>query len=186
VLSAAVGQLGQALTCVVRLDPLVLLLVQLLQIEQRVLVVRIELQHFVERLERPFDEPAALVIGAETQQHVGVFELAQARPLEQGLVDGDRLADLALLAIQVAEDHVNLERVGVEAGRTAQFFDRHVDLIGDEEIEPEDVVGLLAGAPAIDPLAVAQLVPLPGLADGEPREERDQRREYRSVGAHAR
>ena len=44
-------------------------------------------------------------------------------------MDGDRLADLSLFAVQVAENHVNFERVGVEAGRAAQFLDGEVDLV---------------------------------------------------------
>ena len=81
--ASIVGQLRQALPRVVRLGPLVLLLVQLLQVDQRVLVLRIEPQHFVERLERAIDEAAALVVEAEAEQHVGVLELAQLRPLQQ-------------------------------------------------------------------------------------------------------
>ena len=63
----------------VGLGPLVLLFVQLLEVGERVLVLGIEPQHFGERLERPIDEAAALVVEAEAQQHVGVFELAQVR-----------------------------------------------------------------------------------------------------------
>ena len=58
------------------LVPLMLLFVQLLQVEQRVLVLRIEPQHLVERLERAIDEPAALEVEAEAQQHVGVLDAA--------------------------------------------------------------------------------------------------------------
>ena len=46
-----------------------------------------------------------------------MLELRQPRPLQQRLVHGDRLADLSLFAIQVAENHVDLERVGVERWR---------------------------------------------------------------------
>ena len=55
-----------------------LFLVQLLQVEQRVFVLRIEPQHFVERLERAIDEPAALVVEAEAEQDVGVLERGSA------------------------------------------------------------------------------------------------------------
>ena len=67
-----------------------------------------------------------------------------------------------------------------------QLFDGEVDLVGDEEVQAEDVVRRLARAPPIDPGAAAQLVALPGLADGQPDQQRDQRREQRRVGAHAR
>ena len=59
-----VGELRQPLPRVVGLGPLMLFLVQLLQVEQRVLVLRIEPQHLVERLERAIDEAAALVVEA--------------------------------------------------------------------------------------------------------------------------
>ena len=51
-----------------------LLFVQLLEVDERVLVLRIEPQHLVERFERAIDEPAALVVEAEAEQHVGVLE----------------------------------------------------------------------------------------------------------------
>ena len=158
-----------------------LLLVQLLEVHEGVLVLRIEAEHLVERLERAIDESAALVIEAQAEQHVRVLEPREPRALQQALMDGDRLADLALLAIQVAEDHVHFERVAVEAGRAAQFFDRQIDLIGDKEVQAEDVVRRLARAAAVEPLAVAQLVALPRLADGEPGQEREQRGEQRPV-----
>mgnify|MGYP003693768517 CR=1 FL=1 len=65
----------------------------------------------------------------------------------------------------------------VEAGGAAQLFDRQIDLVGDEEVQAEDVVRRFARAPPVDPLAVAQLVALPRLADRQPDEQRDQRRE---------
>src|SRR2546428_928974 len=177
-------QLREPLSRVIRLGPLVLFLVQLLQVQQRVLVLRIETKHFGEGLERALDEAAALVVEPEAQQHVRMFESAEPRPLQQILVHGDRLADLTFLAIQVAEDHVHLERIGVEARGAAQFLDGEIDLVGDEEVEAEDIVRRLACATAIDPLAVAQLVALPRLADGETREQRDQGGEKGCVRAH--
>ena len=74
-------------------------------------------------------------------------------------------ADLALLAVEVAEDQLDLERVGVDAGGLAQLLDRQIDLVGDQEVQAEHVVRRLAQPAAIDPPAVAQLVALPGLAD---------------------
>src|SRR5262249_25220818 len=107
------------------------------------------------------------------------------RLLQQALVHRDRLADLALLAIQVSEDHVHFERVVFEVRGAAQLLDRQVDLVGDEKIQSEDVVRRLPRAAAVDPAAVLQLVALPGLADREAGEERDERREHRGVAAHA-
>ena len=49
-----------------------------------------------------------------------MFELAQVRALQQLLVLLDRAADLPLLAIQVAEDQVDLERIaGAAAARVS-------------------------------------------------------------------
>ena len=121
-----------------------LLLVQLLQVEQRMLVLRIEPQHFGERFEGAVDEPAALVVEPEAQQHVRVLEPAQLRPLQQCLVLGDRLAHLSFLPIQRAEDHVHFEGIGVESGRAAQFLDGEIDLIRDQEVQTEHVMRRLA------------------------------------------
>ena len=76
------ASLRQALARVVRLGPLMLLLVQLLEVDQRVFVLRVEPQHLVERLERAIDESAALVVEAEAEQHVGVLERASASAAE--------------------------------------------------------------------------------------------------------
>ena len=62
----------------------------------------------------------------------------------------------------------------------AQLLDREIDLVGDQEVEAEDVMRRLAGAAAVDPLAVAQLVALPRLADRQAGEQRDERREQRA------
>ncbi len=78
-----VGELREAAARVVGLGPLVLLLVQLLQVHQRVLVLRIEPQHLVEGLERAVHEAAALVVETEAEEDVRVLELAQPRALQQ-------------------------------------------------------------------------------------------------------
>src|SRR5688500_6858762 len=96
-----------------------------------------------------------------------MLELADARPLQQGLVLLNRPAHLALLAIQVADDQADLQRIAGEVRRLRELVDRRVDLVGDQEIEAEDVVRRLAPAAAIDPAAVLQLVAFPRLPDGE-------------------
>ena len=125
---------------------------------------------------RAIDEAAAAEVEPEAEQHVRVLEAGEPRPLQQRLVHVDRAADLSLLAIQVAEDHVDLERVGVEPRRLGQLVDREVDLAGDEEVEPDDVVRRLPRLAPVDPAAVAQLVALPRLADREAEQQRDERR----------
>ena len=100
-------------------------------------------------------------------------------------MDLDRARHLAALAVDVAENQVNLERVGVDARRLAQLLDREVDLVGDEEVEAEHVVMRIARAAPIDPLAVAQLVALPGLADGQAGEQHQERGDERQGFAEA-
>ena len=62
--------------------PLVLLFVELLQIRKRVSVRWIEVQDFLECLERAIDETPASEIQPEAEQDVRVFERRQARPLQ--------------------------------------------------------------------------------------------------------
>ena len=66
------------------------------------------------------------------------------------------------------------QRIAIEAGRATQFLNREVDLVGHQKIQPEDVVWGLARPTPVDPVTVAQLVPLPGLADREAGEKRYQ------------
>ena len=114
-----------------------LVFVKLLDIEQRVLVVGIEPDDLVERLERAVDESAALEIEPETEQDVRLFEARQARPLQQTLMDVDGACDLALFPVKAAEKQVNLERVAEAFGRLAELLDREVNLIRDEEVQTE-------------------------------------------------
>ena len=53
-------------------------------------------------------------------------------------LDGAR--HLPLLPEEIAEDQVYLECLGVDACGGGQFFDRQVELVRDQEVEPEDVV----------------------------------------------
>ncbi len=90
-------------------------------------------RHFAERLERPVDEPALLVVEAQAEQDVGVLELAQIRALQQLLVLLDGAADLALLAIEVAEDQMDLERIAGGSRGPRQLVDGRIGLIGRRE-----------------------------------------------------
>jgi len=112
-----------------------------------------------------------------------VFELPQPRALQQALVLLDRPSDLPLLAIQIPENQMDFEWIAGHFGGCAQFFDRGVDLVRDQEVESEHVVRRFAGAAAVDPPSVLELVPFPGFADGEPRQQRKQHEE-RGEGAH--
>ena len=103
-------------------------------------------------------------------------------PLQQALVLLDRAADLSLLAIQVAEDQVDLERIAGDLRRLLQLVDRRIDLVGDEEVQPEHVVRRLARAAPIGPHAVLQLVALPRLADGEAQRAARRRHASRTIG----
>ena len=177
----------QFATHAVRLGPLVLVLVQLLQLQQRVLVARVQPQHFAERFVRAVDEAAAREVQAQAEQGIGVFELADARPLQDLLVDLDGAPDVALLAIQVAENHVDLDGILVDPRGLAQLLDRVIELVGDEEVQALDVVRRLPRLAAIDPAAFVQLVALPRLAGGQAEQEGDERGEQGEVvGYHGR
>ena len=168
-----------------RVGPLMLLLVQLLQVHERVPVLRIEPHDLLERFERAVHEPAVPEVERQAQLHVGLFELGEIRTLQQRLVHVDGAADLSLRAIQVAEDHLDLERVGVaDARRLRQLVDRLVHLVVDEEIEAEHVVRRLAQPPPIDPAAVAKLVALPRLADDQAQQQGEEDGQQRKVIAH--
>ena len=158
------GDLRETLARDVRLLPLVLVFLQLFEVDERRLVVRIELQHVGERRDRAIDESAAPIVEPEAQQHVGVLEPVQPRTLEQRLMFLDRAADLALLAVQVAEHEPQLERARIEPRGFLEFFDRQVDLTGDEIVQPEDEVRRLPHATAIDPASFDELVAFPRLA----------------------
>ena len=156
-----------------RLLPLMLILVQLLQVHERVAVPGVEVHDFLERLQRAVDEPAVPVIEPQAEQDVGVLERREV-PRQQRLVQGDGTAHLALLAVQVAENHLNLERVRAGARGLRELVDGLVHLVVHEEVQAEHVMRRLAQAAPIDPPAVPQLVPLPCLADGQPYEQGDQ------------
>src|SRR6185295_9675178 len=105
----------------------------------------------------PVDEPAMPEIEGETQLDVRLFQPREVRALEQRLVKRNRPAYLSLRAVQVAEDHLDLERVGVaEACRLRQFLDGLIDLVVDQKVEAEHVVWRLAQATTVDPPAVTQ------------------------------
>jgi hypothetical protein len=80
-LGVRAAQCDELLANAVRIGPLMLLLVQLLQVEERVLVCRIHADHFIERFEGAIDEAAALEVESEAQQDVGVLDLGQLGPL---------------------------------------------------------------------------------------------------------
>ncbi len=135
------GRFGHPLSEQLRFAPLVLLLMQLFEVEKRVLVAGIESDDLGKGLERPIDEASALEVEAQTQQHVGMFELRQTRSTEQGLVDLNRFADLPLLAVEVAQNQMDLERVTVKTGRSGELLDGEIEVIRDQEVEAENIVG---------------------------------------------
>src|SRR4051812_42789380 len=109
------------------------------------------------------------VIEAEAEQDVRVLQLSQVRTLQQALVLLDCAPDLSLLAIEISEDEVDLERIAGGLSGRAQLLDGLIDLIGNQEIETEHVMRRFTGPASIDPPAVLQLVPLPRLADDQAR-----------------
>jgi hypothetical protein len=160
--------------------------VQFLEVEQGVLVVRIEPEHFGERVERAVHETAAAVVEAQAQQHVGVLEAPELWALEQGLMLLDRAAHLPLLAQKIAEHHPHLQRVGLELHGVLQAVDGEIQLAGHEEVQGLQVVRRLQHAASVDQPAVFQLVALVRLATRDADEQRDQRHEQEQVVFHQR
>ena len=62
---------GKALPHAQRVGPLVLLLVQLLEVDEGVPVFRVELQDFLKRFNRAIDEARVTEIEAKAEQHIG-------------------------------------------------------------------------------------------------------------------
>src|SRR4029079_1919202 len=178
------GEFVETLPRGVGLQPLMLFLVELLQVDQGVLVGGVEAKHLVERFERPIDEAATLVVEPQAEEDVGMLDLAETCALQQRLMGGDGFSDLALFPVQIAENHVDFERVRIAAGRPRPGIAGQIDLVGDQKVEPEDVVRRLPGAPAIDPGAAAEFVALPRLADRQSDEQRHECGEERSIRAH--
>ena len=69
-----------------RLGPLILLFVELLQVDQRVAILRIEPYHFLKGFQRTIDEPAMPEIERQAELYIRLFELGQVGPLEQRLM----------------------------------------------------------------------------------------------------
>ena len=86
-----------------------------------------------------------------------------------------RLADLALFPIEVTQNQVNLQGIGIESGRLGQLLDREIQLVGYQEVQAVDVVWGFPGFTSIDPSTVTQLVPLPRLPGREANQQSDER-----------
>src|SRR5262249_55543028 len=87
----------------IRLLPLVLVFLQLLEVDERGFVVGVEFEHIRERRDGAIDETAAAIIQSKTKQDVCVLDSIQPRTLQERLMFMNRAANLALLPIQVAE-----------------------------------------------------------------------------------
>ena len=168
--SSASPACGELLPRRVGLGPLVLLFVQLLEVDQRVLVLGIEPQHLVERLERAIDEAAALVVEARGRAARRRARACAAR----GRCSSAWCTWMARPTWPFSRYRLPRIRWISSASPASlrglrQLLDRQIDLVGDEEVQAEHVVRRLARAAPIDPAAVPQLVALPRLADGEAR-----------------
>jgi hypothetical protein len=76
----------------------------------------------------------------EAQLHIRLFEFGEMRTLQERLMKRDRTTDLSLGAVQVAQNHLDFERVGARACRLRQLVDRLVHVVVDEEIQTQHVV----------------------------------------------
>src|SRR6187399_1368865 len=98
----------------------------------------------------------------------------------------DRASDLALLPIEIAKNEPKFERAGIQPRRFLQVLDRQIHLAGHEMVQAEDEVRRLPDLAAIDPTAFLKFVPFPGLAAGQPQQERKQNAEKYGVVLHSR
>jgi hypothetical protein len=112
---------------------------------------------------------------------VRVLEPGQPRALQQALMNIDRACDLPLLTIKAAEQNVNFKRIPQILCGLVQLVDGEIDLIGDEKVEPDDVVERFRDPAPIDQAAGSKFVAFPRLADGLSKEERNERGEERVV-----
>ena len=80
----------------------------------------------------------------------------------------DRLADLSFFTVQVAQNHVHFESVRIEACCARKLVDGQIDLVGNQEVEAQDVVRRFTESAPIDPAAAPELVSFPGLSGREP------------------
>ena len=165
----------------VRFLPLVLIFLQLLQVDQRGLVVRIELQHLREHRHGPVHETAPPIVEPETEQHVRVLDSVEARPLEERLMFRDGAAGLSLFAVEVAEHEPDLERARVETRGLLQLLDSQIDLIGHQVVQAQDEMRRLADTAPVDRSSFDELVALPGLAGGKADEQRQEHAEQDGV-----
>ena len=60
--------------------------------------------------------------------------------LAEGRVLANGAADLAFLAVQIAQDQVDFKRIARAFGGLRELVDRLIDLVGDEEVEPQHVM----------------------------------------------
>src|ERR671923_2375510 len=104
-------------------------------------------------MQRAIHESRAPEVEPQAEQHVCVLERREPGPLQQALMHVDGAADLTFLAIQVAENHGDLERRAVAAGGLRELLDGEIDLIGDHEIEADQVMRRLPCLSSIDPSA---------------------------------
>ena len=167
-----------------RLGPLMLFFVELLQVDEGIAVARVQVQDFLERLERAIHKSSVPEIETQAEEHVGVLQCGEIGPLQQRLVDVHRAAHLPLLTVQVAQDHLYFERVGLGARGVREFLDRLVDLVADQKIETEHIVWGFAKPPAVDPAAIPQLVPFPPLPHHQPKEQGKQHGQQVQLGRH--
>ena len=103
-----------------------------------------------------------------------MFQLSEIGALQETLMFLDGASHLPLLAIQVAEDEVNLEWIAGSVRRLGELRDRRIDLVRYQKIQAEHVMRRLARAPPIHPHAVLQLVSLPRLANRKAQQQRDE------------
>ena len=91
-----------------------------------------QLRHFLEAEAGAVEETGALVVAREGGHGGGFLVGRQAAAVEDAAVDPEGPIDLADVAVEVAEQDVDLDGIAVVAHDLAQVPDRPVRMPGDE------------------------------------------------------
>src|SRR5215472_15039907 len=121
-----------------RLDPVLLLLVDLEQGLERRGAMRRALQ-LHEHLLGAVEQPRLEVVLAELDHRVQPLLLGEVGPLEEVLVHADRPLGLAAAAERAPQREVQLDRLRIDLDDLDEGLDRLVGLLVQEEVQPPEV-----------------------------------------------
>ena len=110
------------------------------EIRQRVGVFGVELDHLLEGIRGTVAKASALEVHPQAEQRVGTLVSGEPGAMENALVNLDSALELPLLSKQVAEDEIDLDRLGILARGDGELGDGTVYLTGGEKVQAENVV----------------------------------------------